>query len=106
MSLQDRAVELVWLNGQFIDWDDARIHMLSHVVNYGTGVFEGSRCYETASGGAIFRLDSHLDRFFDSARVMGIELEYSKDELAETTKEPRSVSRPGGGSTPRSFRHR
>jgi len=85
MTLDERATETVWLNGEFVDWDDARYHALSHVANYGTGVFEGSRCYETPSGPAVFRLDAHLDRLADSASVLGIDLDYSPADLREAT---------------------
>lgn len=55
----------IWFNGQLVDWDDAKIHVLSHVVHYGSSVFEGIRCYKTAKGSAVFRLDEHVNRLFD-----------------------------------------
>src|SRR5579862_5689392 len=61
--------EKIWHNGHFIAWEDARIHVLSHVVSYGSSVFEGIRCYETASGPAIFRLREHIRRMLDSAKI-------------------------------------
>ena len=75
--------EKIWHNGRFIAWDDARIHVLSHVVSYGTSVFEGIRCYETASGPAVFRLRDHVRRMVDSAKVYRMEIPYSIDQLAE-----------------------
>jgi branched-chain amino acid aminotransferase len=59
----------IWMNGSLVDWADAKIHIASHVVHYGTGVFEGARCYETPRGSACFRLDAHMRRLFDSARI-------------------------------------
>jgi len=85
MTLDERATETVWLNGEFVDWDDAQYHALSHVANYGTGVFEGSRCYETPEGPAVFRLDAHLDRLADSAAVLDIDLDYSTADLRAAT---------------------
>ena len=59
----------VWRNGEFIDWDDARIHVMSHVVNYGSSVFEGIRCYNTSKGSAVFRLTEHMQRLANSAKI-------------------------------------
>ena len=61
-----QRTEKIWHNGKFIPWEDARIHVLSHVVNYGSSLFEGIRCYDTPSGAAIFRLKEHTDRLFNS----------------------------------------
>ena len=69
------------MNGKLVDWDDARIHVLSHVVHYGSSWFEGIRCYETAKGPAVFRLDSHLRRLFDSVRIYRTEIPYTMQEL-------------------------
>jgi len=74
--------EKIWHNGRFIAWDDARIHVLSHVVSYGSSVFEGVRCYETLSGPAIFRLKEHTRRLFDSAKVYRIDVPFTHEELA------------------------
>jgi branched-chain amino acid aminotransferase len=63
------ATGKIWMNGQLVDWADAKIHVASHVVHYGSGVFEGARCYDTPKGSACFRLDSHVRRLFDSART-------------------------------------
>jgi branched-chain amino acid aminotransferase len=76
-----KASEFVWHNGQLIPWDDAKIHVMSHVVNYGSSVFEGIRCYQTTHGPAIFRLREHMQRLIDSAKIYRIETEYSLDEL-------------------------
>jgi branched-chain amino acid aminotransferase len=72
----------VWHNRQFIDWDDAKIHVLSHVVSYGSAVFEGIRCYELPEGPAIFRLPDHMQRLINSAKIYRMELPFSRDELS------------------------
>lgn len=80
--------EKIWHNGRFIRWDDATIHVLSHVVSYGTSVFEGIRCYKTPSGPAIFRLHEHIRRLVDSAKIYRMEnLGYSASQLAEAMVE-------------------
>ncbi|MDQ3958108.1 MAG: branched-chain amino acid transaminase [Actinomycetota bacterium] len=81
------AVEKVWMNGELVAWEDAKIHVLSHALHYGTGVFEGIRCYETARGPAIFRLADHLARMERSARIFMMEIPYPVDELAEAARE-------------------
>lgn len=73
----------IWMNGEFVAWDDARIHVLSHVVHYGSSVFEGIRCYETPAGPAVFRLREHVRRLFDSARIYRMEIPYSEDEILQ-----------------------
>jgi branched-chain amino acid aminotransferase len=71
----------IWLNGALINWDDAKIHVLTHALHYGTGVFEGVRCYKTVSGSAIFRLGDHVQRLLDSGKVYFMDLGYSKQQL-------------------------
>ena len=73
----------IWMNGTLVDWADARIHVASHVVHYGSGVFEGARCYDTASGPACFRLDAHLRRLLDSARTYRMTPAYDQGALFE-----------------------
>ena len=73
----------VWRNGEIIPWADATTHVSSHGLHYGSGVFEGMRCYETADGPAIFRLDEHLDRLYQSAAVHGMDIPYEREELIE-----------------------
>lgn len=80
-------VDEIWMDGEFIDWKTARIHALSHVVHYGTGVFEGIRCYDTVDGPALFRLDEHLRRFEESASVLDMDMEYDRAELAAAIAE-------------------
>ena len=79
-----KPTETIWRNGHFIPWEQATIHVLSHVVSYGTSVFEGIRCYSTASGPAIFRLHEHVRRMTDSAKIYRMEkIGYSHEQLAE-----------------------
>ena len=68
----------IWMNGEFVDWKDANIHVLSHVVHYGSAVFEGMRCYENKKGSAIFQLDAHVDRLFNSAKIYNIPIPKTK----------------------------
>ena len=77
-----QKTEKIWHNGKFIAWDDAKLHVLSHVVSYGSGVFEGIRCYETPQGPAIFRLREHMQRLINSARIYRMELPFSVDEFS------------------------
>ncbi len=71
----------IWMNGTLVDWADATIHVASHVVHYGSAVFEGARCYDTPRGSACFRLDAHLERLFDSAKIYRMEPKLSYDEV-------------------------
>jgi branched-chain amino acid aminotransferase len=79
--------EWIWLNGEFVAWDDAKIHVLSHGLHYGTGVFEGIRCYETDRGPAVFRHREHLERMQNSAELYYLPLGYSVQELRDATHE-------------------
>lgn len=76
----------IWMNGDLVDWDEARIHVLTHTLHYGTGVFEGIRAYETSQGPAVFRLTEHIERLHNSAKILGMEIPYSVEELIEATK--------------------
>jgi len=82
-----QELEKIWMNGELVDWADARIHVASHGLHYGTGVFEGIRCYETAEGPAVFRLVDHLGRFENSAKLLYMALPYTVDELRAATHE-------------------
>ena len=73
----------VWRNGSIIPWEDATTHVSSHALHYGSGVFEGMRCYETEDGPAVFRLEEHLDRLYQSAAVHQMSIPYQRDELSE-----------------------
>jgi branched-chain amino acid aminotransferase len=79
--------EKVWMDGQFVDWDNATIHILTHTLHYGLGVFEGIRAYATDQGPAVFRLTDHITRLFDSARIFMIDIPFSPDELIEAVKD-------------------
>lgn len=72
---------LIWLDGNMVDWRDAKVHVLTHTLHYGLGVFEGVRAYATDQGPAIFRLNDHTDRLFNSAHILGMKMPFSKDEL-------------------------
>ena len=80
-------VDTIWMDGEFVDWDEAQVHVLTHGLHYGTGVFEGVRCYDTADGPAIFRWDEHLERFYDSAKPYDMEIPFEPAELTDATVE-------------------
>ncbi|EMA55589.1 MULTISPECIES: branched-chain amino acid transaminase [Halococcus] len=86
-GFDDMDVDTIWMDGEFVDWDDAQIHVLTHGLHYGSGVFEGIRCYDTERGPAIFRWDEHLDRFYDSAKPYDMDIEFSPEELTDATHE-------------------
>ena len=77
--------EKIWHNGKFIHWDDAKIHVLSHVVNYGSAVFEGVRCYETAQGSGIFRLREHMQRLLNSAHIYRMDVAFNLETLCQAS---------------------
>ncbi|HEY0316700.1 MAG TPA: branched-chain amino acid transaminase [Solirubrobacterales bacterium] len=79
--------ETIWKNGEFVRWEDAQVHVLTHGLHYGTGVFEGIRCYETERGPAVFRLADHLARLEKSAELYYLELPYSAEEIRQATHE-------------------
>ncbi len=81
------TAELIWMNGELVAWEDARVHVLTHALHYGTGVFEGIRAYDTERGTAIFRHTDHLDRLRRSAELYYMELPFSQGELREATHE-------------------
>jgi branched-chain amino acid aminotransferase len=76
----------VWMNGDLVQWSEANVHVSAHALHYGSGVFEGLRCYETIEGPAVFRMEAHLERLFASSQVYGIEIPYSLAELAEAVR--------------------
>jgi branched-chain amino acid aminotransferase len=79
------SVKKVWMNGKLVDFADAKISVFTHALHYGSGVFEGERCYKTSRGSAVFRLDDHLDRLLWSAKIYRMEIPYSIEELKEAT---------------------
>jgi branched-chain amino acid aminotransferase len=85
MPFNERAK--VWMNGALVPWTDAKIHIASHVIHYGTAVFEGMRCYDTPKGSACFRLDAHMRRLFDSARIYRMESPFDRDAMTEAVLE-------------------
>jgi branched-chain amino acid aminotransferase len=85
MPLQ--TVDHIWMDGELVAWEDAKVHILTHSLHYGSGVFEGIRAYKTSRGAAVFRLTDHIRRLFDSAKVYLIDVPYSVDDLVEAVKD-------------------
>jgi branched-chain amino acid aminotransferase len=85
MPIQE--ADKIWMNGGLVDWKEAKIHVLTHALHYGSAVFEGVRCYKTVDGSAVFRLKEHINRLFDSAKIYFMEIPYSPEELRAATKE-------------------
>jgi branched-chain amino acid aminotransferase len=82
-----QETEKIWMNGELVDWADAKVHVGVHGLHYGSGVFEGIRCYDTPKGPAVFRLGEHMQRLHNSARLLHMEIPYSVDELKDATNE-------------------
>ena len=82
-----QTADLIWLNGEFVAWEDAKVHVLTHALHYGTGVFEGERCYDTERGPAIFRHEDHLKRLERSAKLYYMDMPFSREQLREATHE-------------------
>jgi branched-chain amino acid aminotransferase len=79
--------EKIWMDGQLVDWADAKIHILTHTLHYGCGVFEGIRAYSTSRGPAVFRLTDHIQRLFNSAKIFMIDVPFTPEQIIEATKE-------------------
>ena len=77
----------IWMNGEMVDWDKAQVHILTHTLHYGMGVFEGVRAYETSTGPAVFRLTEHIERLYRSAHMMQMDMPYNVETLVEATKD-------------------
>ncbi len=77
----------IWMNGEMVPWEDAKIHVLTHTLHYGTGVFEGIRAYETDDGPAVFRLTEHIERLYNSAKILNMPMPYSVGEIVQACKE-------------------
>lgn len=90
-------VEWIWMDGQFVPWDSAQVHVTTHCLHYGTGVFEGVRSYETPDGTAVFRLDAHLKRFYNSASLYEMEIPFKPEEIHNATLELVSRNKIGNG---------
>ena len=88
------VTEKIWMDGELVNWNEANVHILTHALHYGGGVFEGIRVYETEGGRAIFRLRDHMIRFFRSAKVIFLDIPYTLDELCDTVKEVASINGP------------
>lgn len=83
----------IWMDGRFVDWDDARVHVLAHTIHYGVGVFEGIRCYRLEDGGsAVFRLKEHVDRLFDSAHIVLLDIPFTPEEIREAIRRTLQVN--------------
>jgi branched-chain amino acid aminotransferase len=82
-----QETEKIWMNGELVDWADAKVHVGVHGLHYGSGVFEGIRCYDTPKGPAVFRLDEHMQRLHNSARLLHMQIPYSVEELKDATNE-------------------
>ena len=83
----------IWMDGRLVDWDDARIHVLTHTLHYGVGAFEGIRCYNTDAGvPAIFRLKEHVDRLFDSAHILTLDIPYTPEEICQAVRKTLSAN--------------
>lgn len=87
------ASKKIWMDGKFVNWEDANVHILTHTLHYGTGAFEGIRCYKTKKGPAIFRLQEHVERLFDSCHILKIEPPYSPDEVRKAIIETVRINR-------------
>ena len=87
MAAQFTETDWIWKNGEFIPWEEATLHVMSHVLHYGSSIFEGIRCYATPDGPAVFRLEDHARRFYDSCRVYRMELPLEQDEFVEVCHE-------------------
>ena len=88
-----KASEKIWMDGRLVNWGDANVHVLTHTLHYGVGAFEGIRCYKTAAGPAIFRLDEHVDRLFASAHILQIAIPYTREQIVEAIKETVRINR-------------
>lgn len=82
-----QAASKIWMDGKFVPWEDARVHVLTHTLHYGLGVFEGIRCYEINGGSAVFRLQEHVDRLFASAHIMQMKIPFSNREIFDAILE-------------------
>lgn len=79
--------EKIWMDGKMVDWDEAKVHVCTHALHYGSGIFEGIRAYETENGTAVFRLKEHIDRLFNSAKIFKMEIPYAQEEFRQAVKD-------------------
>ncbi|MEO0021916.1 MAG: branched-chain amino acid transaminase [candidate division WOR-3 bacterium] len=87
MGLEETKSRFIWMNGNYVPWEEAKIHICSHVIHYGTGVFEGLRCYKTPKGPAVFRLSDHTNRLFNSAKIYRMEIPFTREQINQATVE-------------------
>jgi branched-chain amino acid aminotransferase len=87
------ASDKIWMDGEFVNWNEAKVHVLTHALHYGLAAFEGIRCYKGSKGSAIFRLNEHVDRLFESAHIMAMKVPYSKKEVSEAIIETVRINR-------------
>ena len=85
-SMSDRDGK-IWMDGKMVEWRDAKIHVLSHTLHYGCGAFEGVRAYNTTNGTAVFRLEEHTERLFNSAKILRMQIPFSKKEIMDVQRE-------------------
>src|SRR6056297_300717 len=85
--------EKIWMDGELVNWNDATVHVLTHALHYGSGVFEGIRAYKTEQGTAVFRLKDHVDRLFNSAKILRMDIPYTKEEITKAIKETIKVNK-------------
>ncbi len=83
----------IWYDGKFVDWNDANIHILAHVIHYGSSIFESLRCYDGEKGSAIFRLDAHIERMYDSAKIYRMEIPFTKEEFTRAVIETVKINK-------------
>jgi branched-chain amino acid aminotransferase len=88
-----QTTEKIWMDGKFVPWNDAKVHVLAHTLHYGTGVFEGIRCYKTASGSAVFRLKEHVDRLFGSMHILQMDCPFTREQVTEAILETIRVNK-------------
>ena len=82
-----KKTKYIWFNGKMVPWDKAQIHVLTHALHYGSGVFEGIRCYDTPKGPAVFRLAEHMKRLIESARIYLMDIPYTAEKLTDATND-------------------
>lgn len=87
-----QELKKIWMDGEFVNWGDANVHVLTHTLHYGTGAFEGIRCYKTKNGSAVFKLKEHVDRLFDSCHILNIKIPFSHEEIEKAIIESIKVN--------------
>ena len=85
-GFEEMDVDTIWMDGEYVDWEDAQIHVLSHALHYGSGVFEGARCYDTEKGPALFRREEHVDRLYESCKPYDMEIDHEPADITAATK--------------------